>query len=161
LISLDGGSTWDLLASQSGSEYDLVLPESTTEQAMLEIVAHDAGRTVGSWLSARFAINGGVTGVPGGVPRVFSVRFAGQNPVRSGSARLVLALPQRGDVDVAVYDVRGAVVRTLARGNFEAGNHSIEWDGRDSGGEAVGSGIYFVKAASGRQSGVVRVAYIH
>lgn len=162
MLSLDGGTSWTRSASLNTSEYDLTLPETATENAMVEIVALDAGRTLGSWLSAPFAIGSGVTGVDGGAtPKTFALRFAGQNPVRTGSARLSLALPQQGNVDVTVYDVRGAAIRSLARGTYEAGTHSFEWDGRDGGGQPVGAGIYFVKAASGRSSGVVRVAFIH
>ncbi len=162
MLSLDGGATWSRYASTPHTDIALVLPEANTEQAMVEIVAMDAGRAVGSWLSDPFVISSGVTGVnPDATPKVFGLRFAGQNPVRTGSARLVLAMPQRGDVNVTVYDVRGAVVRTLANGNYGAGNHSFEWDGRDTGGQSVGSGIFFVKASNAGHQAVVRVAYIH
>ena len=61
-------------------------------------------------------------------------------------------LPERGPVDVVVYDVPGRIVRTLVRGeSLEAGRHEVEWTGRDDDGAAVAGGVYFVRVtASGR-----------
>jgi flagellar hook assembly protein FlgD len=44
---------------------------------------------------------------------------------------------------LAIYDARGARVRTLLATRLPAGRHAIVWDGRDAGGSAVASGIYF------------------
>ncbi|HXS09437.1 MAG TPA: FlgD immunoglobulin-like domain containing protein, partial [Candidatus Krumholzibacteria bacterium] len=44
-----------------------------------------------------------------------------------------------------VFSVSGARVRTLARNEpFAAGPASLRWNGRDDGGNAVASGIYFI-----------------
>ena len=66
------------------------------------------------------------------------------------------SLPRDMDVDVAVFDVRGRRVTTLARGRFAAGEHAATWDS-----SAQPSGIYFVaaKTANGtitRKLAVVR-----
>lgn len=47
------------------------------------------------------------------------------------------------EVSLAIYDVRGRLVRTLVEGKLEAGRHSVVWDGKDTSGRAVASGIYF------------------
>jgi hypothetical protein len=48
-------------------------------------------------------------------------------------------------VDLVIYDVRGARVRTLVAGNVPGGRHLVEWDGRNDQGQAVGSGVYFYR----------------
>lgn len=48
-----------------------------------------------------------------------------------------------------VYDLRGVLVRTLQNGLLGAGAHVSAWDGRNGRGEAVPSGVYFVRLASG------------
>jgi len=48
-------------------------------------------------------------------------------------------------VTLAVYDVAGARVRTLIDGTRTAGRHGEVWDGRDSNGQLVGSGVYFYR----------------
>jgi flagellar hook assembly protein FlgD len=52
-------------------------------------------------------------------------------------------------VRIAVYDVSGAVVRVLADGMIESGRHTVSWDGRNAHGEAVASGVYFVRISAG------------
>ena len=79
-------------------------------------------------------------------PRSYGLRMAGANPTRSGRAAIELALPTQGDVDVTVYDVRGAFVRSLAHGTLDAGTHSVRWDGLNAAGRAVGAGKYYVSA---------------
>jgi hypothetical protein len=51
----------------------------------------------------------------------------------------------KGSVTLAVYDVTGARVRTLVDEPARAGVHSITWDGRNTRGQSVGSGIYFYR----------------
>jgi len=52
---------------------------------------------------------------------------------------------QRRDVSLEVFDLRGARVATLADGAFEPGDHAVVWDGCDSSGRVVSSGVYFAK----------------
>jgi flagellar hook assembly protein FlgD len=51
-----------------------------------------------------------------------------------------------------VYDVTGRHVRTLLRGNVAAGQHTVQWDGRDDRGFSVGSGVYFYRLRAGANS---------
>lgn len=55
------------------------------------------------------------------------------------------AVPRDGPVSLRVFDLGGRAVRTLDAGNHLAGEHSIEWDGRDDNGRLVSSGPYFVR----------------
>ncbi len=66
------------------------------------------------------------------------------NPGRS-SAILSFSLPREGKVRLAVYDLKGALVRTLLEEKRSAGNHHIDWDGRDAQGRSVASGVYFYR----------------
>ena len=58
------------------------------------------------------------------------------------------ALAKGSDVHILIYDTRGAVVRHLELGHQSAGyytekNRAAYWDGRNTLGERVASGIYF------------------
>lgn len=61
------------------------------------------------------------------------------------------ALPQRTHVQLAVYDVRGARVRTLVDRDLTGGPHQTRWDGRDDTGRAVASGVYLYQLRAGAQ----------
>ena len=57
-------------------------------------------------------------------------------------------LADSGDVQIFIYDVRGAVIHHLKLGYQPAGyyierKHAAHWDGRNVMGESVASGIYF------------------
>jgi hypothetical protein len=47
------------------------------------------------------------------------------------------------DVQLVIYDVTGARVRTLVNGPREANNHKVVWDGKNDQGDPVSSGVYF------------------
>jgi hypothetical protein len=78
-----------------------------------------------------------VTGLRPNVPNPF-------NP--QTEIRFELARPQRAKV--AVYDVKGRLVKVLADGDLAAGPHVRVWQGRDSGGRQVPSGVYYVRMAT-------------
>ncbi len=64
------------------------------------------------------------------------------NPVTT--IRFGLKAPAR--VEMAIYDVTGALVKTLATGEvLKAGNFTRRWDGTNNGGASVASGIYFLQ----------------
>jgi immune inhibitor A len=60
-------------------------------------------------------------------------------------ATLSFALERRSQVAIIVYDIKGRRVKELADGPFAAGRHSVVWDGTDSRGNAVCSGVYFYR----------------
>ena len=63
-------------------------------------------------------------------------------------------LAQEAEVTIVIYDTKGTLVRRLALGNQAAGYYAARgkaayWDGRNEGGEAVASGIYFYQFRAG------------
>ena len=57
--------------------------------------------------------------------------------------RFVLDAPSRARL--RVVDATGRFVAELAAGDFGAGEHSIDWDGRDAAGHPVASGVYLAR----------------
>jgi hypothetical protein len=54
-------------------------------------------------------------------------------------------LDRAARVSLRIYDVRGALVRTLEERDRPAGRYEIGWDGENDGGERVASGVYFCR----------------
>jgi FlgD Ig-like domain len=52
-------------------------------------------------------------------------------------------LPLAVNVQLSIYNVRGAKIKVLESGIKEAGYHQIGWNGTDKHGVEVGSGVYF------------------
>lgn len=56
-----------------------------------------------------------------------------------------------------IYDLRGALVRTLVDEPQFAGSRSVSWNGRDESGRAVASGVYFYRLTVGTESQTKRL----
>jgi hypothetical protein len=62
------------------------------------------------------------------------------NPVTT----LAYTLPRSAHVRLAVYDVTGRLVVTLAQGVQSAGEHVVEWDAT-----GLASGVYYYRLETG------------
>jgi hypothetical protein len=58
---------------------------------------------------------------------------------------IAFSLKERGRVSLAIFNVAGERVRTLAEESLAAGPHTKVWDGRDNHGQPVSSGVYFYR----------------
>lgn len=63
------------------------------------------------------------------------------NPFEN-TTRVTYTCPSTGNVDLAVFDISGRFVRTLAYGAVEGGTHSVSWDGKNDQGTLVPAGAY-------------------
>ncbi len=109
----------------------------------------------GAEATADFALAGAsvqqITSVEGEkapVPSAYELSQAYPNPFNP-STRLQLALPKAGRVRVVVYDLLGHPVRQLLDASRPAGLYTLTWDARDDRGEALPSGVYFVRVEAG------------
>jgi hypothetical protein len=67
------------------------------------------------------------------------------------STTIPYSVPKPGWVNLGVYDVNGRLVRVLVDGPKPVGEFAVQWDGRNDEGDAVSSGVYFVRLESGAQ----------
>ncbi|MBN1504189.1 MAG: T9SS type A sorting domain-containing protein, partial [Candidatus Eisenbacteria bacterium] len=58
-------------------------------------------------------------------------------------------IARSGKVSLRIFDVTGAVVRTIVDGWRSAGLHTESWDGRGDDGQKLASGVYFYKLEAG------------
>lgn len=78
----------------------------------------------------------------GPIPARFYATDNFPNPFNAQTS-LEFGLAEATRVSLRIYDLRGTRVATLVDGVRQAGIHRIEWDGRDSSGRAVASGVYY------------------
>ncbi|MDZ7266873.1 MAG: FG-GAP-like repeat-containing protein [candidate division KSB1 bacterium] len=67
--------------------------------------------------------------------------------------RVNLALPEAGRVQAVIYDQQGREVLRLHDEYFAAGYHVLRWQGTNTGGRTVSSGIYLMRVIFDGQSG--------
>ena len=97
---------------------------------------------------AEGGVSDGITTAPSTVPGSYKLDQNYPNPFNP-STMIKYSLPQSGIVKLVVYDVLGREVRTLVNGAMPAGAQETRWDGKNSNGQTVGSGIYFYKLTAG------------
>jgi hypothetical protein len=84
------------------------------------------------------------------VPGDFALEQNSPNPFNSSTV-IRFVLPASDQVELAVYNLAGQRVATLVKGAREAGVYTVRWDGRDTSGQALASGIYLYRLQSGER----------
>ena len=69
------------------------------------------------------------------------------NPFNS-ETRIVFYLQEADQVKVAVYNLKGQLVKVLVDNYLSAGNNSVVWEGKNETGKFVSSGVYFIRLQS-------------
>ncbi len=83
------------------------------------------------------------------IPESFIVMQNYPNPFNP-STTIQFSIPTNSIVSVDIFDVSGALIRTLAANEeLQAGQHSFTWNGLDESGSQVVSGVYFYRVSSG------------
>ncbi len=88
------------------------------------------------------------TATPVETPRAAVLHPVSPNPFNP-MTRVAFELPRQQDARVAVYDLRGQLVKVLHDGVLGAGSHTVQWDGTDASGRSVSSGGYLFRLVSG------------
>ena len=84
------------------------------------------------------------------LPDKFALEQNYPNPFNP-STEISFSLPFSSDVQLLIYDLHGQLIKELVSGSMPPGNHTVSWNGSNSAGNRVSSGVYFyyLKASSG------------
>ena len=153
--SADGGASWVILEQTSAGDpgwhqrrFDLaaLLPAATTIQLQFEVTDGGSGSLVEAALDdvvlriKRTTDSAAVPSAPGALA-VYPNPF---NPTTTVS----LAIPAAGPVRIDIYDTKGRLVRRLLDTHLAEGPHRVVWDGRDTAGRQLASGVYLLQLRS-------------
>jgi hypothetical protein len=174
-ISNDGGTTWVSAENVNPPnaqqntwvrvDVNVIALFGTPNQVKLRFRASDLG--TGSIVEAAVddlvvLTSSGTTGIEGpaaAAPVRFTVGPSQPNPFNP-STTLTYSLPSQTEVSVTVYDAAGRVVRELSRKIETAGEHAISWDGRDSAGATMSSGVYHIRVEAAGQAGTQKIVLL-
>jgi len=70
------------------------------------------------------------------------------------------SLARESRVEISIYSINGQLVRSLVNGSYGAGVHSAMWNGRDSIGRPVSSGVYFYRMTTSGYSSVRKMVLL-
>ncbi len=82
-------------------------------------------------------------------PATFTLAQNYPNPFNP-STTITFALPAGADVRLAIYNLRGQLVKTLVAAKMAAGHHAIVWNGDDAFGASVSTGTYIYRIQAGQ-----------
>lgn len=145
-----------------GTVASLVLTTTLDESAAIPLqVLHAVGATVNGQRVDLIWEQGPPR--QGRVPDVFALHPSHPNPFAATTV-ISYDIPAQSsgatDVQVAVYNIHGQLVRVLERSRREPGRYLVQWDGRDENGNSVSSGVYFYKLMAGGLTLVRKLAVL-
>jgi hypothetical protein len=76
-------------------------------------------------------------------------------------AQIDYQLPKKGSIELSVYNILGAKVRTLVDEVKEPGRYNLYWDGRDDLGRALPAGVYFYRLKADGFDKIQKVVMVH
>ncbi|HPT72750.1 MAG TPA: C25 family cysteine peptidase [Candidatus Cloacimonadota bacterium] len=88
----------------------------------------------------------GVVGVDDPAPSMNVTKLHNNYPNPfNPETHISFSLANKTDVCLKIYNIRGQLVKILADGKFEAGLHTLVWNGRNDTNQNVASGVYFYR----------------
>lgn len=78
----------------------------------------------------------------------------------NGKTTFKFNIPTESDVKLNIYDISGRLVKQLDKGRLAAGTHRLEWEGRDTIGKEVSSGLYIATLVAGIREDVIKIAIV-
>jgi hypothetical protein len=78
------------------------------------------------------------------IPEAYTLKQNYPNPFNP-LTHIIYEIPEAAYVKLSIYNINGSLVRTLQDGNQPAGRYRLLWDGNNSYGNKVSSGVYFYK----------------
>ncbi len=91
------------------------------------------------------------------------LRFAALVPMPNpfkGHTVIKFALPEKENVKLDIYDINGRRIARLVNGKLNAGWHTVSWNGKDTRGRKVKSGVYFYRLNAGKYRKTVKMMLV-
>ena len=69
-------------------------------------------------------------------------------------------IPEASFVTMQIYNITGALVKTMVSENLSTGFYNFVWDGKNNSGQIVSSGIYIYRIQTGDFTDIKRMTFI-
>jgi len=134
-------------------QYVLNVPIPNDPEAVaMSVRLHPYARFTGTiyWDDLDFPVFGGLVSVEndGFIPEEFNVSQNYPNPFNPATT-INYSIPQQSRVVIKVYDMMGKEINTLVNEDKSPGYYSAQWNGENSYGTRVATGIYFYRVVAG------------
>jgi len=140
---IDIGNTYLEAEGRASGRLDYLIPESwethlvTTKSLLKSIISNDPF--------------GNDTPLP-----QFSVLYSNYPNPFNPSTTFSFSIPNDKKVNLSIYNIKGQKVRSIANDEFDKGFHRLIWDGKNTFGKEVSSGVYMYKLDVGGKTKAVK-----
>jgi hypothetical protein len=124
-------------------EYLPTIPPDALEERLREVL--DWFGSSGDLAACQVPVTTGIDSPVGHGQYRTTLANASPNPLRGGQGRLRFSLTRPGKATVSIFDLNGRLVKTIFDGEGQEGWNEATWDGIDTAGRPVASGVYFYR----------------
>ena len=82
-------------------------------------------------------------------PEAFFLNCCYPNPFNSATT-IEFSLPVKSHAEISIFNILGRKITTLVNDEYRPGRYEVVWNGTDSGGKSVSSGVYLCRFNSNR-----------
>ncbi len=155
----DGQGAYEITGVISG-DYNVSASKVSYGSEMEAVVFNS---TIHTTMLVNFDLNQSVAGIPEEketliIPTELELASNFPNPFNP-ETKISIGLPNTQHVKIVVYNLLGQSISELANGELPAGRHSFIWNGTDSAGKHVSSGIYFYSLETADQRLVKKMIF--
>ncbi len=76
------------------------------------------------------------------------------------STTVSFSLAESENVSIKIFNIKGQLVRNLASGIRQIGEYRVIWDGKNDNGQAIASGMYFLRMQAGDYTKTTKLAML-
>ena len=134
-VSSFDGSNWSTYSTADGLAGNTVFAITTDHEGALWFGTDNGVSRYGGDITAVEA--------SAGLPSIITIDGIYPNPFNP-AASIDFSLPSEGYAEVDIYSLSGQKIRRLTSRSFQAGRHSVVWNGKDEFGLPAASGVYIV-----------------
>ncbi len=145
-------NTWGLyaLALEQGT-YSVTCTKQGYDPVTHENIEVSTGQTT----TVNFILNSVSNSDPALIPVVTHLTSS-PNPFADHTT-ISISLSRACSLRIEIFNLKGQKIKTLAKGNFSAGNHSLPWNGFDDQNQEAGNGIFLYRLVCERESRTQRL----
>jgi hypothetical protein len=158
-----GDTLWSrsYLSSAGRTEYSIGCAVDGDGNLYVSGVSLDTLTWIGDYQTIKYNTATGVTGEPAEKVEWRTVKLLPNKPNPfSHNTTVSYQLDRAGRVSLAVYNIAGQKIKTLANDLQAAGTHSVSWNGCDEKGNKACSGVYFIRLQAGEQQATHKLVKI-
>ena len=76
------------------------------------------------------------------------------------STNIKFVLSETGNVTIKIYNILGKEIKLLLEDNLPGGEHIVQWNGKDSKGNNLPGGVYFIQMVAGSYQKIIKAVLL-